>query len=118
MARNALYIPDEVRGDPNLERFATQDEWAYARHIPHTAIVGVRVYRMRAHATRGVLDLRTVTFAYDRFLGNSAHVQAQITYDPANDPNAHFGASTALDVPDLPANPYHRGCSTIDRCRR
>ncbi|MEU1518415.1 hypothetical protein ABZ490_40800 [Streptomyces sp. NPDC005811] len=117
MARNALYIPDEVRGDPTLERYASQQEWAYVHHIPNTAVMGVRIYRMRARMTNGRIDFRTQTFTYDRYAGNSAHTQAQISYDPGADPAAHFGVNTDLAVPPIPGNPYHRGCATVNRCR-
>ena len=117
MARNALYIPDQVRGNVALERYASQQEWAYIHHIPNTAVIGVRVYRMRARLNGGRIDFRTQTFTYDRFMGNPHHVQAQITYDPGADPGAQFGRNTYLNVPEIQANPYHRGCEAIFRCR-
>ncbi|MEU6225540.1 hypothetical protein [Streptomyces sp. NPDC047042] len=117
MERNAIYIPDQVRGDPTLERYATQREWAYEHHIPGSGVAGVRIYRMRARMTNGRIDFRTQTFTYLRFEGNSRHTERQISYDPGADPAAHFSASTHLGVPPLPGNPYHRGCATVDRCR-
>jgi len=117
MARNALYTDDQVRGNPGLARFGGQQEWAYIHHIPNTAITGVRVYRMRAQVVNGQLEYRGQTFTYDRFIGNPAHAQARMTYDPSADPGAHFNRDTYLGVPSIPANPYHRGCSAITRCR-
>ncbi|WP_405820249.1 hypothetical protein OG241_32165 [Streptomyces sp. NBC_01390] len=118
MARNALYIPDQVRGDATLGRYASQQEWAYIHHIPNTAVAGVRVYRMRAQVdNNGRIDFRSQTFRYDRFMGNPAHAQARGTYDPAADPGAHFDWRTYLNVPAPAANPYTRGCSAINRCR-
>nr|WP_159059431.1 hypothetical protein [Streptomyces antibioticus] len=117
MARNALYTDDQVRGNPGLARFGGQQEWAYIHHIPNYAIVGVHVYRMRDQIVNGRPSGVHETFRYDRFIGNSAHAQAQMTYDPSADPGAHFNRSTYLGVPSIPANPYHRGCSAITRCR-
>ncbi|MEU5041801.1 hypothetical protein [Streptomyces griseorubiginosus] len=118
MARNALYIPDQVRGNAALGHLAVQEEWAYARHIPNTAIIGVRVYRMRDQVVNGQLNYRgTETFTYDHFIGNPAHAQARATYDPSADPSAHFNRDTYLGTPAIAANPYTRGCSAIYRCR-
>jgi hypothetical protein len=116
MARNALYIPDQVRGDVTLGRYASQQEWAYIRHIENTAVIGVRVYRMRARVNGGRIDFSTQTFTYDRFIGNPHHAQARV-YDPSSDPAARFGSNTYLGVPAIRANPYTRGCEAIARCR-
>ncbi|MFM9441708.1 hypothetical protein [Streptomyces acidiscabies] len=117
MARNAIYIPDQVRGDAALSRYASQQEWAYIHRIHNTAVAGVRVYRMRARLNNGRIDFRTQTFRYDRFIGNPHHAEAQITYDPGSDPGAQFGWNTNLGTPAIAANPYNRGCSAINRCR-
>ncbi|MFF4056091.1 hypothetical protein ACFYZ8_15175 [Streptomyces sp. NPDC001668] len=117
-ARNALYVPDQVRGNAELHRYDYQDEWAYVHRIPREAITGVRIYRMTGHADNREVNPRTVTFAFDRFVGNPFHAQAQILYNPESDPDSHFGFNSNLNVPDLPANPYTRGCSTITFCRR
>ncbi|WP_328752938.1 hypothetical protein OHT57_46050 [Streptomyces sp. NBC_00285] len=117
MARNALYTDDQVRGNPGLARFGGQQEWAYLHHIPNTAIIGVRVYRMRAQVHNGQLEYRGQTFTFDRFIGNPAHAEARSTYNPAADPSAHFGPSTDLGTPAIAANPYTRGCEAIAQCR-
>ncbi|MER5805428.1 hypothetical protein [Streptomyces mirabilis] len=117
-ARNAVYIPDQIRGNANLyNHYASQDEWAYQHRIPPYAIAGVRVYRMTARETNGLIDTRTITFRYDRFLGNPAHTGTHTSYNPNNDPSSGFNSTTFLNVPILPANPYIRGCSAITRCR-
>ncbi|MFC8674100.1 hypothetical protein ACFUEN_15665 [Streptomyces griseorubiginosus] len=117
MAHNALYIPDQVRGNTTLARYASQEEWAYVRRIPNTAVAGVRIYRMRARVTNGVIDFRTQTFRFDRYVGNPHHAEARSTYDPSADPGAHFNRGTYLDVPAINANPYTRGCEEMFRCR-
>ncbi|MGW2569078.1 hypothetical protein [Streptomyces sp. NPDC001537] len=116
-ARNALYIPDQVRGSEALARYASQEEWAYMRRIPNYAVAGVRIYRMRARATNGVIDFRTQTFTFDRYVGNPDHATWRASYDPSTDPDAHFNRSTYLNVPAINANPYTRGCEAIFRCR-
>lgn len=117
-ARNAVYVPDQIRYNTNLHNhYASQDEWAYVHHIPNYAILGVRIYRMTAHANNGLIDTRTITFHYDRFAGNPHHNEARIVYDPASDPNSHFTGTSFLNTPPQPANQYNRGCSAIDRCR-
>ncbi|WP_338685467.1 hypothetical protein QD712_33085 [Streptomyces acidiscabies] len=117
MARNALYTDDQVRGDVALQRFGGQQEWAYIHHIDRTAIIGVRVYRMRERVVNGQLDYRSRTFTYDRFVGNPHHAEARAAYDPSSDPGARFNRDTYLGVPAIAANPYTRGCSAINRCR-
>ncbi|MFI6549334.1 hypothetical protein ACIBO9_39435 [Streptomyces prunicolor] len=114
-ARDALYVPDQVRGNAALQRYASQDEWAYVHLIPNYAITGVRIYRMTAHATRGYVNPRSITFGFDRFVPNPNHLHR--LYQPANDPPAHWNSQTYLNTPSLPANPYNRGCSAITRCR-
>lgn len=120
IARNAVYIPDEIRGDASLHSiYAGQDEWAYVHRIPRRAIVGVRIYRMTATYTGTTLDPRQPTFQFDRFVINPHYNEAtnQPMYDPANDTGSGFGYTTALNVPALPANQYNRGCEEINRCR-
>ncbi|SEC35958.1 Rapid ALkalinization Factor (RALF) [Streptomyces sp. 3213] len=117
MARNALYTDDQVRGDVALERFGGQQEWAYIHHIDRSAIIGVRVYRLREPVVNGRGDYQRRTFTYDRFIGNPHHAEARSTYDPSADPSARFNRDTYLDVPEIHANPYTRGCSAITRCR-
>ncbi|MDX3582117.1 hypothetical protein PV740_10135 [Streptomyces europaeiscabiei] len=118
LARNALYVPDEIRGNANLyNQYASQDEWAYVHRIPREAIRGVRVYRMTARANGDVLDLRTRTFTYDRYIINPHYATVTINYNPGYDPNSHFTYSSNLNIAAPPANPYTRGCSAITRCR-
>ncbi|MEU1167894.1 hypothetical protein ABZ372_49850 [Streptomyces sp. NPDC005921] len=117
-ARNAVYVPDQIRGNTALyNHYASQDEWAYVHRIPNYAIIGVRVYRMTAHATNGLIATRTITFAYDRFIGNPHHVEARVVYNPGTDASSHWTATSDLNTPALPANPYTRGCTAFDRCR-
>lgn len=117
-ARNAVYVPDQIRGNTALyNHYASQDEWAYVHRIPNYAITGVRVYRMTAHANNGLISTRTITFAYDRFLGNPHHVEARVVYNPGTDLASHFNVGSDLNTPSLPANPYVRGCSAYNRCR-
>uniref|UniRef100_A0AAU2ABR1 Uncharacterized protein n=1 Tax=Streptomyces sp. NBC_00093 TaxID=2975649 RepID=A0AAU2ABR1_9ACTN len=118
-ARNALYVPDQIRGNANLYRqYVSQDEWAYVHRIPREAILGVRVYKMTARRDRGdTLDLRTLTFTYERFLANHYHTAARIDYDPGDDPIAHWNYYSDLHTPSLPVNQYNRGCSAADMCR-
>ncbi|MEU1181922.1 hypothetical protein ABZ464_30665 [Streptomyces sp. NPDC005820] len=118
-ARNAVYIPDQIRGNVDLlTHYRSQDEWAYVHRIPREAILGVRIYRMTAHANGSLIQTRTITWAYDHFVTNPHHVEARIVYQPANDPNGHFAFDQDLNVPAIQANPYTRGCSTINRCAR
>jgi hypothetical protein len=118
-ARNALYVPDQVRGNANLyNHFLPQDEWAYVHRIPREAIRGVRVYRMTARANGDVLDFGTVTFRYDRYIINPNYGTVTVVYNPRNDPDSDFGSSSQLRIPSLPANPYTRGCSAVTRCKR
>ncbi|MDX3750990.1 hypothetical protein [Streptomyces sp. AK08-02] len=117
-ARNAVYVPDQTRGNPELHRFNVQDEWAYVHRIPREAISGVRIYRLTAQARGGFINERTVTFHYHRFAGNPFHTQARILYNPESDLDSHFGFHSNMNIPELPANPYTRGCSTLDFCHR
>ena len=119
-ATNALHVPDQIRGNQALyNQYASQDEWAYAYEIPNYAITGVRIYTMTAYATNGVLDLRTLTFAYDRWIPNPNHLHRRISnlYNPANDPSADWNFETYLDTPEQQANSWNRGCNAIDQCR-
>ncbi|MEV0219994.1 hypothetical protein [Streptomyces sp. NPDC050704] len=119
-ARNALKVVDQLQRErPDMaSRYRWQDEWAYVRHIPNYAIVGVRAYRMTQATINGrVNPLRPPTFTFERFMANSRHVQARVSYDPARDPAAHWGFNTDLIV-STAANPYTRGCSKITRCDR
>lgn len=118
IATNADYVPDQIRGNPALfSHYASQDEWAYVHHIPTSAIRGVRIYRMTAHANRGLISTRTITFRYDRFAGNPNFGRTAITYNPGNDPSSNFDFESNLNTPSLPANVYNRGCLSIDACR-
>jgi pertussis toxin subunit 1 len=118
LATNASYVPDQIRGNPALyNHYASQDEWAYAHHIANTAIRGVRIYRMTAHANNGLISTRTITFSYDRFAGNPHYGQTRLVYNPGNDPSSNFNFESNLNTPELPANVYNRGCSSIDQCR-
>lgn len=118
-ADNALYVPDQLRGNPEMRsQYQSQDEWAYVHHITNNAIQGVRVYRMTATVERGYLNMRTITFNYDRFLPNAYYIPGvRPDYNPANATHGNFNFLTNLNVPEAPANPYQRGCSHIDRCR-
>lgn len=100
-ARNAVYVPDQIRGNSDLyNHYASQDEWAYVHEIPNYAIRDVRVYRMTARVnTAGLIDTRTITFRYDQFLINPYHVRPQIAYDPESDTNSHFTYESDLHVP-------------------
>jgi hypothetical protein len=118
LARNALYVPDQIRGNANLyNHYASQDEWAFVHRIPREAIQGVRVYRMTARANEGLLDTRSITFTYSRFLVNPNYRATTAIYNPRNDANSHFTYNSDLNIPSLPANPYTRGCSNVTRCR-
>ncbi|WOX16165.1 hypothetical protein [Streptomyces sp. N50] len=85
-ARNALYVPDQIRSNTDLySHYRSQNEWAYVRHIPNWAITGARIYTMTARYNRGFLVPSTITFQYDQFVANPHHAQTRITYDPATD---------------------------------
>ncbi|NEA98561.1 hypothetical protein [Streptomyces sp. SID13726] len=120
-ADDALYVPDQVRHHSALSRYGTQDEWAYVRHIPNYAIVGVHIYQMTAQEERGCINTRTITFRYDRLQDNRAHADALLRggirnpYNPATDGNAQWNDHTALLTGA--ANSWERGCTTINRCR-
>ena len=115
-ARNALYVPDQIRSNTDLyNHYRSQNEWAYVRHIPNWAITGARIYTMTARYNRGFLVPSTITFQYDQFVANPHHAQTRITYDPATDRGADWTYDTALNSPT--ANGYSRGCSSITRCR-
>lgn len=114
-ARNAMYVPDQLRGNPAMQNtYQVQDEWAYTHHIPSSAIIGVRIYTMTAHYRRGGFLNDLPTFTYDQFVANPNHVAA-VAYDPASDANAGWNYNTPLDSPS--ANAYTRGCSAITQCR-
>ncbi|MDX3452086.1 hypothetical protein PV396_09030 [Streptomyces sp. ME02-8801-2C] len=116
--RNAVYVPDQIRGNSVLwNHYASQQEWAYVHRIPREAIQGVRVYRMTARANQGLIDTRSITFTYDRYIINPHYGSVTVVYNPNNDANSFFSSTSDLDVPSLPANPYTRGCSAITRCR-
>lgn len=116
-ASNALYVPDQIRGNTNLyNHYRSQDEWAYVHQVPNYAITGVRMYRMTATQKRGLIDQRTITFRFDRWVPNPNHLKRRM-YDPASDPGAHFNFETDLHVPSPQANRDTRGCSKSDRCR-
>jgi hypothetical protein len=116
--RNALYVPDQIRGNANLyNHYASQDEWAYVHRIPREAIQGVRVYRMTARTNNGLIDTRSITFAYNRFMANPNYARLTVVYNPNNDAGSHFTYASDLNTPPLPANPYVRGCSAATQCR-
>ncbi|KPI02315.1 Rapid ALkalinization Factor [Actinobacteria bacterium OK074] len=115
-ASNAMYIPDQIRGDTDLyNHYHSQDEWAYVRHIPNYAITGVRIYTMTAQYHNGFIRPQTISFRYDQFVANPRHVAARVQYDPATDRSADWNYNTELDSPS--ANAYTRGCSSITMCR-
>ncbi|MFC8669533.1 hypothetical protein [Streptomyces sp. NPDC057199] len=118
VARNALYVPDQIRGNANLHnQYAVQNEWAYVHRIPREAIRGVRVYRMTARANGTLIDTRSITFTYSRFLINPNYNPNASAYTPNGDANSHFTYTSNLNIPALPRNPYTRGCSAITMCR-
>ncbi|WP_193241837.1 hypothetical protein [Streptomyces phaeolivaceus] len=123
MARNAVYIPDQIRGNSSLyNHYASQDEWAYVNRIRPEAIIGANVYRMTARHTNGLIDTRSITFRYDRFVGNNRHAEALAagtsTYRPNNDPGSNFTSTSSLNIPPLAANLWTRSCLPSNRCRR
>ncbi|MFE7837330.1 hypothetical protein ACFU53_15235 [Streptomyces sp. NPDC057474] len=119
VGRNAVYVPDQIRGDANLyNHYRSQDEWAYIHRIPREAIMGVRVFRMTARAFDGVLVMNTIDMRFNRFMPNPNYGTATIVYNPNNDGSSRFNVNTDLNTPTLAANPYTRGCSSINRCRR
>jgi pectin methylesterase-like acyl-CoA thioesterase len=103
VARNAIYVPDQLRnvtaGD-DLRNMFQQDEWAYAHHIPATAIVGVRVYQVIARRDgNGVGGMPTRTF--DHFEPNPQYMNRDLTaerYLPNLDADAGFDFITALGL--------------------
>ncbi|MFF9778636.1 hypothetical protein ACF1HJ_33940 [Streptomyces sp. NPDC013978] len=118
LARNALYVPDQIRGNANLyNHYASQDEWAFVHTIPREAIEGAHVFRMTARTNNGLIDTRSITMTRLHFATNSHYNQVTINYNPNNDANSHFVYSSNLNLPPIPANPYTRGCSAITRCR-
>ncbi|MFM9591821.1 hypothetical protein ACKI1J_18885 [Streptomyces scabiei] len=118
LARNALYVPDQIRGNANLyNHYASQDEWAYVHTIPREAIEGARVYRMTARTNNGLIDTRSISIRFEHFVVNPRYNQVTITYNPNNDANSHFVYSSNLNLPPTTANPFTRGCSSITRCR-
>ncbi|MEV6478442.1 hypothetical protein [Streptomyces sp. NPDC051576] len=115
-ASNAMYVPDQIRGNQDLyNHYHSQDEWAYVRHIPNYAITGVRIYTMTASYNEGFIRPSTITFNYDQFVANPHHVAARVTYDPARDGSANWGYNTDIDSPS--ANSYTRSCSSVSQCR-
>ncbi|MCG7207360.1 hypothetical protein [Streptomyces arenae] len=117
-ASQAMYIPDQIRNRSDLyDHYHSQDEWAFVRHIPNYAIIGVEIYTMTArYGPTGLLEPASITAPhFEQFVGNPHHAQARVQYDPAQDPGAHWDFNTNLDSPT--ANAYTRGCSTITRCR-
>lgn len=118
-ARNALYVPDQIRGNANLyNHYASQDEWAYVHELHPGAIRGVRVYRMTAYMTEtNLINTLSITFTYDRFIINPHYGHALTIYNPGADGDSNFRYSSDLNTPLLPPNPYTRGCSAIIRCR-
>ncbi|MDX3645494.1 hypothetical protein [Streptomyces sp. MB09-02B] len=118
LARNALYVPDQIRGNANLyNHYASQDEWAFVHTIPREAIEGARVYRMTARTNNGLIDTRSISIRFQHTVMNPNYNQVTINYNPNNDANSHFVYSSNLNIPPSTANPYVRGCSSITRCR-
>ncbi|WP_416986401.1 hypothetical protein [Streptomyces sp. T028] len=118
VARNALYVPSQVRGNSNLyNAYHSQLEWAYVHRIAREAIRGVRVYRMTATVNGTYIDLRSQTFAFYRYDRNWNYNEHATPYAPNSDSNSHFTNTSNLNIPRLQANPYTRGCSYITRCR-
>lgn len=118
-ARNALYVPDQIRGDAALfNRFAVQDEWAYVHHIPNYAIVGVRVYTATSTMTGGLPNFADFRLRYNSFRANVNYRLVNPSYNPALDVRGNFGINDDLNIPAIQANPYTRSCSTLNRCRR
>ncbi|MFE0256346.1 hypothetical protein [Streptomyces sp. NPDC059010] len=116
-APNALYVPDEIRGNADLyNHYASQDEWAYTHQIPNYAITGVRIYRTTATADGDRLRPETATFTYDQWVPNPNHINRRL-YQPADDPAAQFHFDTDLNTPALAANPWTRPCDPSNQCR-
>lgn len=113
-----LHVPDQIRGDPGLYNFfRNQDEWAFFRRIPPQAITGVHIYNMEATAAGTLLQMQSITFRHERWVANPNY-DPNFHYNPVSDPGANLDWDTGLNLPPVPANQYHRGCSAIDRCAR
>ncbi|NEB03467.1 hypothetical protein [Streptomyces sp. SID13726] len=118
-ARNAVYVPDQIRGNADLyNHYASQREWAYVHEIPNYAVRGVRVYQMTARVNaQGLIDTRTITFRYRQYLINPNHIQPRVLYNPETDEHSNFDYESNLHIPAVAANSYDRGCNANDRCR-
>ncbi|SES50045.1 Pertussis toxin, subunit 1 [Streptomyces sp. yr375] len=125
VGKNAMYIADQIRGNKALyNQYKSQDEWAYVGKIKREAIAGVRIYKMTARVERGgTLDLRTLTFSYDKFFANKYHQDVLTTmanyhpYDPVNDPFAQWNYYSDLHTPPVPPTDFNRDCISVNRCR-
>jgi hypothetical protein len=116
-ASNAVYVPDQIRGNTDLHaRYAVQDEWAYIHEIPNYAITGVRIYRTTATAVGDLVQPQTITFTFDQWVPNPNHINQRL-YQPADDPTAQFNFDTYLNTPSLAANPWTRPCDPSNQCR-
>ncbi|MCX5048969.1 MULTISPECIES: hypothetical protein [unclassified Streptomyces] len=116
-ASNALYVPDEIRGNAGLhDHYASQDEWAYVHQVPNYAITGVRIYRTTATAQGDRISPQTITFTYDQWVPNPNHINQRL-YQPSDDPAAQFNFDTYLNTPALAANPWTRPCDPAHQCR-
>ncbi|WP_329220059.1 hypothetical protein OG352_25575 [Streptomyces sp. NBC_01485] len=123
MAKNAVYVPDQIRGNKALyNQYHSQDEWAFVRKIPREAITGVRMYKMSVKVDRaGRMMLQTLTFKYDKFWVNGYHTTAATTmanyhpYDPVNDPLAQWNYYSDLHTPNILS--YDRVCTGLQNCR-
>lgn len=123
-AKNADYVPDQIRGNKALyNQYKSQDEWAYVRRISPDAIVGVRMYKMTARVTRqGTLDLRTLTFKYDKFYASKMHLDVVTMsnyhpYDPVNDAVAQWNYYSDLHTPNVPTREFSPTCPSLLACR-
>ncbi|MGI5196295.1 hypothetical protein ACQEVY_22035 [Streptomyces sp. CA-288835] len=116
-ARVLMYVPDQLRGDPNMyNTYRNQDEWVAFHRIPPQAITGVHIYRMQARATGSLLQLQSLTFEQERWVANPNY-NPNHHYDPLDDGTANLDMDTNLNIPREQANPYTRGCSAIQQCR-
>lgn len=120
VARNAFYMPHQVRGNANLyNQYLSQHEFTYVHRIQREAIRGARVYRMTATANGDLIDMRSIRmnatpYRYERnpfYNGNAT------PYRPNDDGNSQFSYWSELNIPRIPENPYTRGCSRFFRCR-
>lgn len=113
VARNAIYIPDQLGDttDASLRRMFSQQEWAYAYHIPSSAIMGVRIYRTQAPRLGTGFDSRRITTTFENFVPNPHYLNRDPgthRYQPNLDTAARFLAVTWLNIA-LADHKYPRG---------